>query len=76
MSLEEKARQMRDDADRIADHVDRLAEILLHQGISERAYCHLRTLMFAVCDEVPACMEDVKTVDGKVYGWNVTVPHG
>ena len=73
MSLQDKARLMRDDAEKIADHVEYLAETLLRQGISEQAHCRLRTLVFAVCDEVPACMEDVKTVNGKVYGWDVEV---
>lgn len=76
MSLQDKARRMRDDAEAVADSVDALAEILLRQGISEKAYCRLKMLVFAVCDEVPLCMEDVKTVDGKVYEWNVEVPHG
>lgn len=73
MSLQDKARALRDDAEKIADHVERLADILLRQGVSETAYCRLRMLVFAVCDEVPACMEDTKTVWGKVYEWNVEV---
>ena len=73
MSLQNKARILRDDAEKIADLVEYLADTLLRQGISEQAHCRLRTLVSAVMDERPACMEDVKTVNGKVYRWDVEV---
>jgi hypothetical protein len=73
MSLQDKARTMRIAAEEVSERVHDLADILLRQGVSEKAHCYLKKLVYAVCDEVPTCMEDVKKVDGLVYEWNVEV---
>ena len=73
MSVAEKSIWMRESVIKAEAAVEALAEELLKDGVSERAYAALKSVAIAVCDKTPpSLMFCPKVVDGKLYqDWKV-----